>query len=159
MRIRFSRNWAAARTAAAPGLFSSCIRPAARVPSEAIFSCWTTTLWNFWKRYGHVAEDGFAHVGADGHHVPELLLVELEQLAGLDGAHVGAVGGVGEQRQLAEGGAGGHGGHILLAAVGEGLVDAHFAAEKDPEEVGGFALAGDVARPSQDAIRGRRRGS
>ena len=57
-------------------------------------------------------------------------------------AHVGAVGGVGQQRHLAHGGARREDVHNLLAAVGQGLDDAQFAAEEDPEGVGCLALAG-----------------
>ena len=66
----------------------------------------------------HVAEDGLAHLGAGGHDVPELLFVELEQVAGFGGADAGGVGGVGEQRKLAHGGAGGDVGMICSPPSG-----------------------------------------
>ena len=71
----------AARRAAAPGLFSSCIRPAARVPSEAIFSCCTVDALHLLKAVRHVAQNGLADLRATGHQVPELFLVQLQQMA------------------------------------------------------------------------------
>ena len=44
---------------------------------------------------GHVAEDGSADLGAGGHDVPELMLVEAEGDAGLGGLGVGGVGSIG----------------------------------------------------------------
>ena len=44
-----SRSAAVALTAAAAGLFSSCVRPADSEPSASSRSRWPMTCWAFWK--------------------------------------------------------------------------------------------------------------
>ena len=158
MRIRLSRNCAAARTAAAPGLLSSCIRPAASMPEDAIFSCWTTTLWNFWKRMSrYVAEHGFAHAGAGGHQVPNWLFVELQQLADARTRRHLRRWGCRPKRQFA------HRGSCREAwqrsvrvAIRQGLRDAHLAGAGGSEEARGLALAGEGSRLRQVGSLARR---
>ena len=108
---------------------------------------------------GHVAEDGFADLGAVGHDVPELLFVQADGDAGLGGLGGGGVGSVGEQLHLAHRSASGHDGHGDFAASGRGLKQANFARKQDPEEMSGFALAAEEVALPESELRWRRAGS
>ena len=83
MRIRFSRSCDAARRAAAPGLFNSCISPAASVPSDAIFSCCSGEALQLLQSQCHVPQNGLTNLGATRHQVPELVLHQAATELGL----------------------------------------------------------------------------
>ena len=52
---------------------------------------------------GHVAQDGFANARAAGHEVPELLFVELQEVAVDRGCRLATFGNIGQQGEFAEG--------------------------------------------------------
>jgi hypothetical protein len=121
---------------------SSCIRPAARGTEGGHFFLLHHHALELLKAVCHVAEDGLAHIGARHHDVPEPLLIELEHLAGLGGLHAERVGSVGKQRHLSKRRACGKLGHGESLPVLQGL-DAHLAAEEDPERVRNLTLLGE----------------
>jgi len=126
--------------------------------ARPIFSCWTDDAFETSGSAGPCCRGWLCGRRADGHQVPELLFVELKQLAGLAGDEVAGVGDVCQQRKFAEGRAGRHGGHVLFATVGRVWTMRIWPLRRIQKKCG-FALASDVLRRAECGSRGLRRGN
>ncbi len=93
------------------------------------------------EAFGHVPQNGLAHIRTRGHQAPEALFVELHQVAGILRPHVNRVGDIREKRKLAKGVSAGNRGNLHLAPVRHGLREQHAAFKQNPEVVSSLSLA------------------